>query len=214
MKRVAASVQTKRKAKAASRSRRDGRRTESASATWIRDLASPYLKGYRPVAANEASLQGYWFLADAPSVLTRKNSDQTSSRNASPKYGVGFFVGYITDATAEYSFLKPAPPECVIFAFVAPIDGPLHNELVKQQGSLVRKTFEYIRWLTHRPPRFVFHEAEVAAMARHASMADWPPEKRQHLSRNFFIETLAWLVRSGLVRKLKEEAGSSEGDRT
>ena len=37
-------------------------------------------------------------------------------------------------------------------------------------------------------------------------MAAWPPEKREHLSRNFFIETLAWLVRSGLVRKLKEEA--------
>ena len=43
-------------------------------------------------------------------------------------------------------------------------------------------------------------------MARHASMEDWPPEKRKHLSRNFFIETLAWLVRSGLVRKLREEA--------
>lgn len=42
-------------------------------------------------------------------------------------------------------------------------------------------------------------------MVRHASMAAWPPEKRQHLSRNFFIETLAWLVRSGLVRKLREE---------
>jgi hypothetical protein len=73
-------------------------------------------------------------------------------------------------------------------------------------GSLVRKTFEYIRWLTHRPPRFVFHENEEAAMARHASMKDWPAAKREHLSRNFFIETLCWLVRSGLVRKLREEA--------
>lgn len=37
-------------------------------------------------------------------------------------------------------------------------------------------------------------------------MGDWPAEKREHMARNFFIETLAWLVRSGLVRKLKEEA--------
>ncbi|MGH9792066.1 MAG: hypothetical protein ACRD5W_12725, partial [Candidatus Acidiferrales bacterium] len=34
----------------------------------------------------------------------------------------------------------------------------------------------------------------------------WPPEKYQHYSRNFFIETLAWLVRSGLVRRLAAEA--------
>jgi len=43
-------------------------------------------------------------------------------------------------------------------------------------------------------------------MARHGSMRVWPANKYQHLSQNFFIETLAWLVRSGLVRKLKEEA--------
>jgi hypothetical protein len=30
-------------------------------------------------------------------------------------------------------------------------------------------------------------------------MREWPPEKYQHFSGNFFIETLAWLVRSGLV---------------
>lgn len=42
-------------------------------------------------------------------------------------------------------------------------------------------------------------------MARHGSMRVWPAAKHPHLSQNFFIETLAWLVRSGLVRKLKEE---------
>lgn len=47
-------------------------------------------------------------------------------------------------------------------------------------------------------------------MARHASMKDWPTAKREHLSRNFFIETLCWLVRSGLVRKLREEAAKTE----
>ena len=91
-----------------------------------------------------------------------------------------------------------------------PADGELHRRLVREPGGLVRKTFDYIRWLTHRPPRFVFHEKEEAAMARHASMKDWPAAKREHLSRNFFIETLCWLVRSGLVRKLREEAGKAE----
>ncbi len=42
-------------------------------------------------------------------------------------------------------------------------------------------------------------------MVRHQSMRDWPPEKYEHFSRNFFIETLAWLVRSGTVRKLFAE---------
>jgi hypothetical protein len=180
---------------------------------WIGDLALPYLKGYRPVAAGEAGLRGYWFVGDAPEALKRKNSDRPSSRGANFERGVGFFAGHLTEAAAEYSFLEPNPPECLIFAWVAPVGSPLHQRLVGQQDSLVRKTFEYIRWLTHRPPRFVFHEAEAAAMARHASMADWPPEKRQHLSRNFFIETLAWLVRSGLVRKLAEEAGRPESER-
>jgi hypothetical protein len=38
-------------------------------------------------------------------------------------------------------------------------------------------------------------------------MREWPPEKFQHFSGNFFIETLAWLVRSGLEKnsvKLQE----------
>ncbi|MHB8540508.1 MAG: hypothetical protein ACYDCD_06145 [Candidatus Acidiferrales bacterium] len=106
----------------------------------------------------------------------------------------------------EYSFFAPEPPECLVFAWVGPVGGSLHRRLVVEPGSLVRKTFEYIRWLTHRPPRFVFHEKELPAMARHGSMRVWPAEKHQHLSRNFFIETLAWLVRSGLVRKVRDEA--------
>lgn len=118
------------------------------------------------------------------------------------------------DDAAEYSFLHPMLPECLVFARISPASGALHERLVRQPDSLVRKIFEYIRWLTHRPPRFVFHEAEATAMARHASMAAWPPAKREHLSRNFFIETLAWLVRSGLVRKLKEEVEQGNTART
>lgn len=101
--------------------------------------------------------------------------------------------------------LDPQPPECIVFAWVHPIKGTLHRRLVQEPGSLVRKTFEYILWLTHRPPRFVFHETALPTLARHQSMRDWPVGRYVHLARNFFIETLAWLVRSGLVRKLRED---------
>jgi hypothetical protein len=150
-------------------------------------------------------LEGYWFLADG--VAPVQSAAQRASRNTASHSEVGFFVGYLQENSAKYSFLRPDPPECLIFASVSPAASNLHSQLVREPGSLVRKTFEYIRWLTHRPPRFVFHENEEAAMARHASMKDWPAAKREHLSRNFFIETLCWLVRSGLVRKLREEAG-------
>lgn len=172
---------------------------------WIWELAAPYLKGYAPQIAQEHELQGYWFLAEGRAQseeASRKSLRHTPIRG----HAVGFFVGYLNEAAKAYSFLRPEPPECLVFAWIGPPDSLLHGKLVRQPDSLVRKTFEYIRWLTHRPPRFVFHEAEAAAMTRHASMAAWPQEKRQHLSRNFFIETLAWLVRSGLVRKLREEA--------
>ena len=42
-------------------------------------------------------------------------------------------------------------------------------------------------------------------VAAFSQASDWPPEKHEHYSRNFFIETLAWLVRSGLVRRLLQE---------
>lgn len=176
------------------------------SLEWIRALASPYLKGYRPVAAAEPGLRGYWFIGETRSTPQPGPANGSSRRAADRGQKVGFFVGYLIDAAGGYARLRPEPPECLIFAWVSPVDGPLHARVVMQPGSLLRKTFEYIRWLTHRPPRFVFHEAEPAAMVRHASMASWPPEKREHFSRNFFIETFAWLVRSGLVRKLREEA--------
>lgn len=192
-------------AKLASRLPRRAKPPTQTSVAWIRELATPYLKGYSPVAASEPGLQGFWFIAD-DAASKRHGEDNPSRREGKSDESLGFFVGYLLDGAAEYSFLKPEPPECVVFAWVSPAGSSLHERLAKQPGSLVRRVFEYIRWLTHRPPRFVFHEAEAAAMARHTSMAAWPPEKRKHFSRNFFIETLAWLVRSGLVRKLKEEA--------
>jgi len=166
---------------------------------WIRPLAVPYLRGYRAVAEQHGSLRGYWFLhpdSHAP----------PSAATGSPKTppSAGFSVGF-TVSPSQFEYFAPEPPECLAFAFLAPLQGTLHTRLVQEKGSLVRKTFDYIRLLTHRPPRFVFREAELAAMARHQSMREWPPEKFEHFSRNFFIETLAWLVRSGLVRRLLAE---------
>lgn len=118
-----------------------------------------------------------------------------------PKPEAGFFVGYIVreGALAE---LEPVPPECIAGAFIAPVGGALHRQLVGAPDSLFRGIFTYIGWLTHRRPRFVFCEEGQLTLVRHASMREWPAAKHHHLSRNFFIETLAWLVRSGLVKRL------------
>jgi hypothetical protein len=156
------------------------------STDWIRDLAQPYLRGYRPRGAHAGDLRGFWF--DAPGAGEQ----------------AGFFTGYLV-AADRHGHLNPQPPECVVFAFVQP-ESPLHRVAVREEGSLLRRTFEYIRWLTHRPPRFELFTEQLTTMIRHRSMRDWPTEKFEHFSRNFFIESLAWLVRSGLVRKLAEEA--------
>ena len=182
------------------------KRPQHSAVGWVRDLASPYLKGYSPTAVSADGLNGYWFTAEDASESRSKRTHATLAKPSE----AGFFVGYLNESSTKYSFLKPDPPECLVFAWISSANGDLYEQLVRQRGSLVRKTFEYIRWLTHRPPRFVFHENEEAAMARHASMKDWAAAKREHLSRNFFIETLCWLVRSGLVRKLREEAARPE----
>lgn len=73
----------------------------------------------------------------------------------------------------------------------------------------MRRTAEYIRWLTHRPPHFELFTAEHAALVRHTPMQQWPAGRTEHYARNFVIETLAWLVRSALVRRLPGEIAAS-----
>jgi hypothetical protein len=162
---------------------------------WIRALAQPYLRGYRPVAERKGSLRGFWFFHPASTCAQKSPGNSPAA---------GFFVGYLVEAKG-FEYLKPAPPECLIFAFVEPVGKELHRRVVTDSESLVRKTATYIRWLTHRPPHFVYFEDQRIALVRHFSMRAWPREKYEHFSRNFFIETLAWLVRSGLVRKLLAE---------
>jgi len=154
---------------------------------WIRPLASPYLRGYRAKIERARGLRGFSFRFEP---IRGKGT-------------LGFFVGYLTEP-ARFAYLKPVTPECLIFAFVEPLGGPLHIAQVRDSNGTLRWTFEYIRWLTHRPPRFELFEHERAAMVRHTSMRDWPVEKYEHFSRNFYTETLAWLVRSGLVRRWRE----------
>jgi hypothetical protein len=163
------------------------------SVGWIKPLAIPYLRGFRARAAMSGSLRGYWFVAPraAPSIR--------------------IFVGYLVNEDG-FEYLKSIVPECMVFASVQPGNSALHRRLVDAKDSLFRKTFEYIRWLTHRHPRFEFHAKESATLLRRVSMRDWPVEKREHFSRNFFIETLCWLVRSALVRRLLAE-GRAAGSR-
>lgn len=173
--------------------------------SWVRSLAEPYLREYRAAPARSGSLRGYWFFHPASAVI--RGEGKVSGLLPAIGPAAGFFLGYLAFEEG-FEFLSPAPPECLVFAFAAPVESELHQLLVGEKGRLFRQTFDYIRLLTHRPPRFVFHENQIAALARHQSMREWPRQKYDHLSRNFFIETLAWLVRSALVRKiLVEELG-------
>lgn len=162
----------------------------------IQFLSEPYLRGFRPISESGGSLRGCWFVR-----FGTRSPGSWQTREPAARFEAGFFVGYIVRGGA-LTELEPAPPECLAGAFIAPVGGALHRQLVGAPDSLFRGTFTYIGWLTHRKPRFVFSEEGRFALVRHASMREWPASKHHHLSRNFFIETLAWLVRSGLVKRL------------
>jgi hypothetical protein len=153
-------------------------------------LAAPYLRGYRATVVSRGSLRGYWF---------------TVRGNARAYAAAGFFVGYLL-GPENHEFLKLETPECAVFAFIEPLHSASYRRLVAEKGSLVRRTAEYIGWLTHRPPRFGFFDNHTSVLVRHFPMQQWPVGKHEHYSRNFFIETLAWLVRSGLVARLASQA--------
>jgi hypothetical protein len=168
---------------------------------WIPSLAEPYLRGYTPEVESGSSLSGYRFFAQpsASASPTRK-----TTRSSSESASAGFFIGYLRDDHGM-RFLKAAPPEFLIFCFIEPLRGRLHRRLVSQPDSLMRRTAEYIRWLTHHLPRFELFADQHAALVRHIPTQQWPTGRIQHYARNFTIETLAWLVRSALIRRLPEE---------
>jgi hypothetical protein len=165
------------------------------SQDWIRTLAEPYLRGYQTAEETQGPLRGFRFFPHA---------------ELSAKAQCGFFAGYLVES-ARYEFLQPDAPECIVFAFVEPVRSDLYRRLVAADGSLFRNTAEYICWLTHHQPRFVFSEEQTAVLVRHIPMREWPTARQEHYSRNFFIETFAWLVRSALVRKLGSEVSARAG---
>jgi hypothetical protein len=175
---------------------------------WIPSLAEPYLRGYAP-QRESGSLSGYRFLAQpsAPESSGKKGRESVSQYPSA-----GFFIGYLLKAR-DLSFLKPAPPEFLVFCFIEPVGGPLHRRLVSEPESLMRRTVEYIRWLTHHPPRFKLFADERAALVRHLPVQEWPASRTEHYARNFTIETLAWLVRSALIRRLPDELAASSQTR-
>jgi hypothetical protein len=171
---------------------------EERSLDWIPPLAEPYLRGYQPQLENGNSLLGYRFLAHSSAL-----SPRSRKRTASQKHSAGFFIGYLLHKRAP--FPKAAPPEFCVFCFIEPLGGPFHRRLVGEPESLMRRTAEYIRWLTHHPPRFELFTEAHAALVRHIPTLTWPADRTEHYARNFTIETLAWLVRSALVRRLPNE---------
>lgn len=167
------------------------------SQDWIRTLAEPYLRGFEAVEESHGPLRGVRFYAPG-----QRSADLQC----------GFFAGHLVEA-AGFEFLQPQLPECLVFAFVEPAGGELYRRLVTANDSLLRNTAAYIPWLTHRPPRFVFTDNQAAVLVRHATMREWPVSRREHYSRNFYTETLAWLVRSALVRKLAGEISTAATSR-
>jgi len=167
---------------------------------WIPSLAEPYLRGYAPQFESGGSLLGYRFFAQT----TAAPSSSGKKARVTKAESAGFFLGYLLHARKMPS-LKAAPPEFLIFCFVEPVGGPVHRRLVNQPESLMRRTTEYIRWLTHHPPRFELFADDHTALVRHIPVSEWPAGRIDHYARNFTIETLAWLVRSALIRRLPDE---------
>lgn len=176
-------------------------KSEWREVAWIAELAEPYLRGYVPVRERGMGLEGFWFVAAAGEERKRKKGKQEKKANGPCL----FFVGYLL-RPEKFAYLKAETPACLVFVTLGEPGSKLHERLVLPADGLLRAKHTYIGWLTHRPPRFAFFEDRFITLVRHRTMRDWPEGKRGHFSRNFFIETLAWLVRSGLIRKLAEVA--------
>ncbi len=149
---------------------------------WLEELAGGYLREYGVVAPERrGGLWGYTF--------------QTKRT----RQGAGFFVGFLTGKRAG---LTLHPPECTVLAYVRPARSKLHQELVRQPGSVFRRSYELLTKYTNRRPRYEFRENDWVALLRHQPLAAFLPDEEEKYARNFFMETLALLVRSGLPAKL------------
>ena len=89
-----------------------------------------------------------------------------------------------------------------MFAYMGPPRSALHRKLVRDAGSPIRRTYELLTKYTNRRPRFEFHEKDWRVLMRHVPLAAFPAGEEEKCARNFFMETLALVVRSGLPEKL------------
>lgn len=104
----------------------------------------------------------------------------------------GIFVGFVAGAG----------PECGVCAFVRPVRSALHRKLVRAKDSLFRVSHQRVAKYTARAPRWELRERNELALGRHAPLSAFPEDDREKYARNFFIESLAVLVRSGLPATL------------
>ena len=161
---------------------------------WLRELAAGYLRGFPSYPEQGKDRWGYSFV--------RRHRKQQA----------GFFVGFLTAVPSRRSGPALEPPECAVFAFVHPATSPLHRQLVRGKKNLVRQSYQRVIKYTARRPRWELFERGEVALARHVPLATFPPNDQEKYARNFFIETLSLLVRSGLpaaLQALKPKADPS-----
>lgn len=158
------------------------------SCAWLPELAAGYLREFPECKLVESG--GLW------GYLYERKKGRTS---------VGFFAGFLTARPRGAPRASPTPlqpPECAIFAYVQPAGSRLHRRLVGREASLFRRSFELLTKYTARRPRFEFSEKGPWALIRHTPLAGFPPGDCEKYARNFFVETLAVVVRSNLPGKL------------
>lgn len=152
---------------------------------WLRPLAESYLGPFALFARQSGGLSGYFF-------------ERQRGRSA-----VGFFVGFLSGDSRLYRQLHPQAPECVVAAFVRPARSRFHREVVSQPGSMFRQSYELLLKYTPTRPRFEFYEEAAVAIVRHVPLANFPRRLQSRYARNFFIESLALIVRTRLPEYLR-----------
>jgi hypothetical protein len=146
---------------------------------WLRELAAGYLPGFE--------------------VIQAESKGPYAGFRLQPRgMPAGVFVGFLT-GVAPRSELHPEPPECAVGVFVEP---KARAALVRRAGSLVRRSYDLVSKYSARRPRFEFYERERLSLVRHAPLASFPSRQQEKYARNFFMESLALLVRSGLPAAL------------
>jgi hypothetical protein len=156
------------------------------SCPWLPELAQGYLRRFEKVKPLRAGgLWGYRL------------------ENRVARGRCGFFVGFILSARGAAKAPQTHEfPQCGVFAYVRPARSAFHRKLVRGEGSAFRRAYELLTKYTNRRPRFEFHQNDWRALVRRVPLAAFPAGEEEKYTRNFLMETLALVVRSGLPAKL------------